>query len=131
MANMGNISRRLDALERALGDGGSDDYGPSMVITLRRYWRGAGAGDGGEAGEDVGRLGALREQRIIDETVAELRAEARARREHLGHVIIGVDRDGTVKLAGVPWRRREPSSADDALSALSHMSGVARPGDLG
>lgn len=130
MANgMSNITRRLDALERALGDEDGDDYGPDYVIMLTRYWR--STGDGGGDGEDVDRLGALREQRIIDETVAELRAEARARREHLGHVIIGVDRDGTVKLAGVPWRRREPSSADDALSALSHMSGVARPGDLG
>ena len=104
MANMGNISRRLDALERALGDSGSDDYGPRMVITLTRYWRGAGAGDGGEGGEDVDQLGALREQRIIDETVAEVRAEARARREHLGGIMVGCDHDGRVRVDGVPWR---------------------------
>jgi hypothetical protein len=96
MGNISNISRRLDALEHALGDGDDGDYGPDDVIVLTRY---RGDGDGG--GD---RLGKLREQRLIDEAVAELRAEARARREHLGHVMIGVDHDGTVRVDGVPWR---------------------------
>jgi hypothetical protein len=101
-ANMNNLLRRLDRLEAQVGDEDGDDFGPTLVIRLTRYWRSGLRGADGSG--DVDRLGALREQHLIDATVAEVRAEARARRERVEHIMVGCDRDGTVRVDGVPWR---------------------------
>jgi hypothetical protein len=36
VASLGTISRRLEALERALGDSDSEDFGPAYVIVITK-----------------------------------------------------------------------------------------------
>jgi hypothetical protein len=108
MANLGTICRRLDALERALGESDGDDFGPAYVIVITKYRRpgGARAGEGAdEQDPDDPQGGPLREKQLIDAAVAEVRQEAHARREPLGPIVATVNDRGEVEFNGVPWRR--------------------------
>jgi hypothetical protein len=107
MANLRTVSRRLEALERVLGDRDGDDFGPAYVIVITKYRRPGGTRAGGGAGEqdeDEAQGGELREKQLIDAAVAEVRQEARERREPLGPIVVTVNDRGEVKLDGVPWR---------------------------
>jgi hypothetical protein len=98
---MGNIMRRLEALERALGDDAGEDFGPSLVITFTHYWRDVGSG---AAGDPAGADGATQERAALRAAVAQVREEARARRQRLGIVTATVGKDGRAQFSGVPWR---------------------------
>jgi hypothetical protein len=95
----------LDRLEAQVGDSGDEDFGPSLVVRFTRYWRsGTPGGVEGEESEWDDQFGARRERMLFDAAVAEVRAEAKARRQRLGviHVIIGDD--GRPGFSDVPWR---------------------------
>jgi hypothetical protein len=107
MARLGAICRRLEALERVLGESSDDDFGPAYVIVITKYWRPGGTGAGDAADEqdaDDAQGGPLREKRLIDAAVAEVRQEARERREQLGPIVVTVTDRGEVEFGGVPWR---------------------------
>jgi hypothetical protein len=111
---MSNILRRLDALERVVGDGeGEEHWGPVMTITFTKYWGGRSTIPGGDFGDededgDATATGRWQEQAAIEAALDQVRAEARERRQPLGIVHAKIADDGHVALAGIPWQPDDP-----------------------
>jgi hypothetical protein len=104
-SNIGSITRRLDALERALGDGGSDDHGPRMVVTFTRCWQSYGDGEARDP------RGAWRERALFDQAIERVLEEARSVgwADPQWTLSVRATEDGSgAEVAGCPWWPETP-----------------------